>query len=198
MPASRSSRVEAGVGLFSLRRPTTSAWASALAGFLVCALITLVLYLWLYFGAEGIADAHGARIADWAGEPEAEIRLWLIEEARRTAHLTAIFLLSMFVIYWLIAAAFGRRSVASSMSANGLLALAVAAFLAVGLNDYFGWADTYCDQLPFPHDGFQLAKIHECPSSSIFFLTLWQVSVWLMIASLAVRVITSRMRSKGE
>ena len=181
-----------------LRAKGAAGWKSALTGFLACALFALVLYLSLYLGAEILADAHSAGIAETSSEPEPAFRLWLVEYAQQVARDLVTTLLSMFAVYWLVAARFKRGSVASSVIEKGLLGFAVAAFLVSGLNQYFGWAETFCDQVPYPHEGFQLTRIYECPSSGIFFANIQLASICFMVASLSVRIIASRMGSQAK
>ena len=58
-------------------------WRSGSAGFLVCALLALGLYLWMYLGAPGVAaETDVAHMAHMSGETEAEARSWLIEHMR--------------------------------------------------------------------------------------------------------------------
>ncbi|HEV2078422.1 MAG TPA: hypothetical protein VGR19_00785 [Allosphingosinicella sp.] len=177
----------------------TVASKSALSSFLVCALLTLALYFWLHFGAVSIAETNTAAIAQAFNEPEHEVYAWLIEESRWRARHGATSLLIIFTLYWAISAIFGRGYVARSTSANVLLIFGVCAYLAGLLNSYYAWAETYCDVLPYPHEGFQLARIYECPSSFMFFAALWKVSLFLIICSLAARIVTSRKRAaKGK
>lgn len=184
------------MGLLSLRDPATRAWKSAVAGFFICAFLTLILYVFLYLGAEPVARFQIARNTAMFGDMDAENLRRLIEGARQsireTAHQIATSLLSIITIYWLLAALFRRRSAGMSLLANGLLGLALATFLVAWLNIYLGAINTHCDVLPYPHQGFQIAKIDECPSSSIFFLTTHLVSIFLLITSLTVRMIASR------
>lgn len=182
--------------LLSLRGPVTPAWKSALAGFLICALLTLILYVCLYLGAEAVARFQIAHNTEMFGDMDAENLRRLMEGAsqsiRETAHQIATSLLSIIAIYWLLVALVGRRSAGMSLLANGLLGLALATFLVAWLNIYLGAINTHCDVLPYPHQGFQIAKIDECPSSSVFFLTTHLVSIFLLIASLTIRMIASR------
>ena len=166
-------------------KPAASAAArSALTSFLVCALLTLVLYLLMYFGAVGVADASNDRS--------------LIEHGRWVAKGAATSLLIIFAVYWALSALLGRGPVGRSASANVLLALGVAVHAALFLNSYVGWAGTVCDARPYPHEGFQLARIYECPSSSIFFTALANHALFLLICSLAVRIVTSRKRAASS
>ena len=171
-------------------------WKSGLLGFLSCALLTLALYLWLHFGAPGLAEAEAPDIAKQFGEPEPEVRIWLIGHSRMVARDGALSLLIPLAIYWAISSAFGKGAIVRLASANALLMAGVAGQVLLLLNAYYGWANTYCDVMPFPHEGFQIRKIDECPSSATFFSALSQVSFWMLIASLGVRIAMSRRQGK--
>lgn len=144
-------------------------WRSALKGFLLCSLSIFGLYLVMHFGAYALIGS-GDGYAQWAARSIAELLLVIAS------------------IYWAVAACVRSWPWRKSRLVHALAVLGVLCILLVGANPYFGWADTYCDVLPFPHQGFQLLKIKECPSSYIFFTTLFDTGLFLILASLVVRV----------
>ena len=180
----------------SLRSLRVPAWKSALIGFLTCALFTLALYLSLYIGAGAVADIHAAEVAEQIGKAAPDDRTWWVARAQRTAGDITITLLSMLALYWFAVAIFKSGSAKSSLVEKALIGSAVALFLLSGANQYFLWAETYCDVLPYPDEGFQISRIYECPSSGIFFRVIPLAAMLLLIASISVRILASRVRSK--
>ena len=171
-------------------------WKSGLLGFLSCSVLTLALYLWLHFGAYDLADAHAQGIAEQFSEPVPEVRAWMVDQSRMVARDGAVSLLILFALYWLLSSLLGKGAIGRLAAANVLLVVGVACQVLVILNAYYGWADTACDVLPYPHQGFQIGKINECPSSATFYSALSQASFWLAVASLGVRIAMSRRHAK--
>ena len=99
----------------------------------------------------------------------------------------AISLVVMFMIYWLIAVGTGLKRGLGAPLANALLLVGSAGFAFLIVNRFFYWIEGYCDQRPFPHEGFQLLKIDECPSSATFLHVLDAGSVAIVILSLGFR-----------
>ena len=153
---------------------------SALFGFLGWGGIAFALFLALYFGAAFHAELHVA-----------EVRSFLIEDSRWVASTFGLQTLQLLAAHWLLAGLLGRGSVARIQSANVVLLFAMICILALTLNRYFYWAETYCDVLPNPHEGFQITKVYECPSSQIFFRFLGMASLLLIGLSLVTRIVKS-------
>ncbi|WP_126174527.1 hypothetical protein [Altericroceibacterium xinjiangense] len=173
-------RVSNGAGIGIVRqRP----WKSALLGFAISLAPVIAIFLWLYMSAEIVA----AQVAP----QDAGFQRAIIDGVQQRAGETALLLAVSLGIHWVLAGFLGKNPVHNFSSANVLLTLAFATFLVVAANDLYGWIDTYCDQLPFPHTGFQITRISECPSSGMFFSGLLTVSLALLLLSLIVRVVAS-------
>ena len=160
----------------------------ALRGFIACAAGTVTIFAAMYFGAPIQAQQHVPGIVETFGDTEEQALAFLVESARYTAGGFLKLLLPMFAIYWLFAGLWGRTPILKSRSANFFLMIGCIGVTAVAANHYFYWAETYCDVLPFPHEGFQILRIYECPSSQIFFTSLFWVSIALFVVSLIVRL----------
>lgn len=158
-------------------------WPPALAGFAASALLTLLVFAWMYLSADAAAASIDA--------------LWA-QHCRDMAMDTAQFLILSFAVYWGLAALLGKGRMDGLLLPNALLIGAVAAWLAVVANDYYGWTDTYCDQLPYPHEGFAITRIHECPSNVVFFSGLIYLAIGLWLASLVLRIHLSRRRERAS
>ena len=144
-------------------------WRSALKGLLLCSLSIFGLYAVMHFGAYAFSGS-------WSGHAQ-----WV-------ARSIAEFLLIISLIYWAVAACVRSWPYRKSRLVHALAVVGVLCILLDGANRYFGWADTYCDFVPFPHQGFQLSKIMECPTSETFFTILINTGLFLILASLVVRV----------
>ena len=160
----------------------------ALVGFTICAAITLLTYIAMFVVAPWAVEGHVRTLARQFVEPEFETRQILIDYSRGVASAYLKFMLLMSGAYWTAAALLCRGKAAILKWANIILALAYVLIFLVYLNTYAGWADTYCDQLPMPHKGFQLARIFECPSSDIFFSGLMALGLSLVVLSLLMRM----------
>lgn len=169
-----------------------SAVNSATFGFLICVAFALVFYTFLYFNASAQADKHAADIMSTFGDSEALARTGVIADARWVAMEFLKLVLSLLTVYWLAAGVLGRGKILRPKSANVLLVLAIACLVAVTLNRYYFWAETYCDVLPYPHEGFHITKIYECPSSQIFYSSLHALAILLFFLSLLLRIVLSR------
>ncbi len=144
------------------------AWLGAFRGFLLCGVGILGLHLAMRFGAPfiGVGGEHAR---------------WVAED-------TARYLAMLCTVYW-IGAAFGGAPPTRAVCLIATLGVfGTISTLVVVANTYFGWADIYCDVLPFPHQGFQLMKIGECPSSQTFFTVMAGAGLFLILASLVVRL----------
>lgn len=158
-------------------------WKSARLGFVLSLLPVVAMFVWFYLSAEIVAAEVAPR--------EASLQQAIIRGVRQGAAATALFPAAALGIHWVLAGLLGKSAVHQISSANSLLILAFAAYLVVAANGIYGWIDTYCDQLPFSHTGFQITKIQECPSSRLFFSGLLLLSLALLISSLALRTIAS-------
>lgn len=143
-------------------------WRSALKGFFLCSLSVLGIYLVMHFGAYVLVQSR-------------------VEHAQWIARNAAKLLIVLCFLYWAVAAFVRSSSVSQSRLVHALAVVGVLFLLLVSANYYFGWADTYCDVLPYPHQGFQISKINECPSSYTFFTNLGTTGFLLIAASLFVR-----------
>jgi len=161
-------------------------WKSAARGFLVSEIPVIAMLLWLYLSAETVAVQ--------AAPQEAEFRQAIISGTQSAAIKTGLVVTAAVGVYWALAGFLGRSNLHRFSSANCIMTLAFAVYLVVAANGLYGWVDTYCDQLPFPHSGFQITKVGECPSSSSFFQMLLIISLVLLLLSLIVRVAVSHVR----
>lgn len=162
-------------------------WRSALKGFVLCNLCILGLYLVMHLGAYALA-ANAGQLESALGVPIGLVRASLIEHAQLNALETAKLLALLNAIYWGVAAFAHLSSDHRTRLVHTLMILGVFFLLTVSANAYFAWADTHCDVLPYPHQGFQLAKIRECPSSSTFFTILSATGLLLIISSFLARL----------
>lgn len=170
---------------------------SALIGFMACAaaaiLLCAVFYIFAPMAAERMAFGNVSQI----GAHEIQLYDLLVRDLRRTSVTITEFAVACFMGYWVLAGILGKEGHERSRVANILMLFGSLGFYAMVLNDsYFEWFDVWCDQLPFRHQGFQILKIYECPSSQIFFNFLIFVSLALFVASLPVRIISSRKAAK--
>lgn len=179
------------------RSPAILRWQSALMGFLTCALLIVLMWLGLHLAAPAAAEPHVAGLMRMAEQTEAQERAWLIGMMRRVAWDGSTLLLGCAALYWLLCGLLGKGRIMAIAPANVLLSFAAACMLGPWLNAYFGWADTSCDVIPQPHQGFQLSRIHECPSSAIFYEGLFFGYVLLLVASLIARIWLSRRRVRA-
>jgi len=169
----------------------------ALKGFLLCSAPTITAFGALYFlGSIYLTDAQAPELARVFGYSDFEARAAIREDARWVAQQGAQMLLILFAIYWLLAGAIGMRRGLRSHLANVLLFAGSAGFAVLTINRFFYWIEGYCDQLPYPHEGFQPLKFYECPTSMAFLSSLGFLSLGLFIASLAVRVVHSRRTTR--
>jgi len=145
------------------------AWRSALKGFILCGLLILGLYLAMHFGAYAIG----------ANEARQEHAQWV-------SRTSALSLLQLSTLYWALVALVPPSR--QMRLVHALLILGASALLLVIANTYFEWAETYCDVLPYPHEGFRISKIGECPSSQTFFTILTGTALVLVLTSLIVRI----------
>lgn len=171
---------------------------SALLGFSACTIFALVLYLAAVIAATFPTDSRIADIVKSLGDSESEARAFLIEHGRWNASENLKMFLFFFLLYWLPAGLLGKGPLLRSRSANILFALAITGMLLIASNGYFGWSNTVCDELSYPHEGFQIFKIHECPSSQIFFGGLTSVSILLLFISLVTRIIGSGKATRAS
>ena len=173
-------------------------YREALLGFAACAAGTAAIYAVMYFGAPVQAQQHVVGIAKTFGDTEDQALAFLVESARYTATSFIKLLFPTFAIYWFVAGLLGRAPLLKSKIANALLIAGSFGVIAVAANSYFYWAETYCDVLPFPHEGFQILRINECPSSQIFFTSLFWISAAFFLASLIVRLVRSRRNAPAR
>tara|TARA_B100001765_G_C19420263_1_gene300775 strand:+ start:132 stop:689 length:558 start_codon:yes stop_codon:yes gene_type:complete len=167
-------------------------YREALLGFAACAAGTVVIYAAMYLSAPVLAERHVARIVQISGDTEELALASLVESARHKATDFIKLLLPTFAIYWFVAGLGGRTPLLKARHANALLIAGSSGVIAIAASSYFYWAETYCDQLPYPHKGFQILRINECPSSQIFFSSLFWISAAFFLASLIVRLVRSR------
>lgn len=170
---------------------------SAFIGFAACAAAAILLCAMFYvlapLRAERIASGNGSHI----GENELQLYDFLVKDLRRASTIFTEFIVVCFAAYWVLAGIFGKEGHERSRVANMLLFFGSLGFYAMVVNDsYFEWADTWRDQLPLRHQGFQILRIYECPSSQIFFDFMILVSLALFVASLPARIISSRKATK--
>lgn len=78
-----------------------------------------------------------------------------------------------------------------------MLTLAFAAISAGLASSHYGWINTLCDVYPFPHAGFRITSISECPSSIMFQNGLSSAALLLVCASLLVRIVLSRCNTQA-
>ena len=138
----------------------------------------------MYLSAPVLAERHVARIVQISGDTEELALASLVESARHKATDFIKLLLPTFAIYWFVAGLGGRTPLLKARHANALLIAGSSGVIAIAASSYFYWAETYCDQLPYPHKGFQILRINECPSSQIFFSSLFWISAAFFLASL--------------
>ncbi|WP_219894073.1 hypothetical protein [Aquisediminimonas profunda] len=170
---------------------------SALIGFMACAaaaiLLCAVFYILAPIAAERMAFGNVSQI----GAHEIQLYDLLVRDLRRTSMTITEFIVACFMGYWALAGILGEEGQERSRPANILMFFGSLGFYAMVLNEsYFEWFDVWCDQLPFHHQGFQILKIYECPSSQIFFNFLIFVSLALFVVSLPVRIISSRKAAR--
>lgn len=165
-------------------------WRSGLAGFLASAVVPLLLCLWLFLGAAGSLEAQIG-----PATPAAEDRRLLLEHRQMVAGDGVRLLLIVLLPYWILSSALGRGAVVGVTSANILLALGLLGQLMLMSNAWHGWIPQDCHVLPYPHEGFQLARVDECPSSSTFLSAVADLSLLLILVSLAARILGSRKKA---
>lgn len=171
---------------------------SALIGFIACTAAAILLCAVFYILAPLQAERIALGNVNQIGEHEIQLYDLLVKDLRRTSTVFTEFIVVCFAGYWILAGIFGNEGHERSRVANLLLLFGSLGFYAMAVNDsYFEWADTFCDQLPLPHHGFQILKIYECPSSQIFFNFLMLFSWALFLVSLPVRIISSRKAAKN-
>ena len=165
---------------------------SAAVGFIVTAGVFGTVFLVAYLLAPMLSDnVIGSREY---GTPQAleEDRRWVVFGMQSLLRAAIVMLWPVFGVYWMLAGLLGKGRVARAKVANWVFVAGCAAMSLDIANSYFLWAETYCDQLPYPHEGFQLMRIHECPSSGMFFSGLSLTSFVLLLVSLVVRIAETR------
>jgi len=167
---------------------------SAAIGFAGCALVVVVIYAALLLFSEAAADRLIAQIDEPYPGPERELR----EHLRSNAGQTIKFFLPLLAVHWLLAGLFGRGKVSRSTTANVLLLGGMICIYAPFANTFWFNFETYCDQIPFLHQGFQILKIDECPSSGIFLPGAFLVGIMLIVVSAVWRVWASRRFTKPK
>jgi hypothetical protein len=169
----------------------------AFKGFLLCVAPTLFLLSALYFvGSIYLIDTRIGELAHPIRFSAVSVQTAIREDALWVTRQGAILLVLMFMIYWLLAGAMGLKRGLGAPVANALLLAGSVGFGFLIVNRFFYWIEGYCDQRPFPHNGFQLLKIDECPSSATFLLALMALSIALFILSLGVRTLHSYRRQR--
>jgi hypothetical protein len=160
-------------------------WPRGLPGFVACAIFTAVVTSWFYLTAGVFAE----RLVDLGVDASG-----VLEERRWGAAYLGQIMLIGFCIYWGIAALFGKGQLERLLLPNILLAAAITTWLVTVTVHFYGWTDSYCDQLPYSHEGFDITRILECPSNAIFFGWLALIAPILCVASLVLRILLSRRK----
>jgi len=170
----------------------------AIRGFLIWSMPALVFLAALYLlGSHYLVETHAEEWARKSGYSTFEAAASIREDAQWVAKGGASQLLLWFSIYWLAAAKIGVKRSLGALAANVLLLAGTFGLLFLTVNRFFYWLEGYCDQLPYPHEGFQILRLYECPSSRIFLDLLWYVSISLFLLSLIFRALHSRQHRLG-
>ena len=160
----------------------------AFKGFLVWSIPSILCVAAIYLlGSYYLVETQSGELVRAFGYTASEAAEVIQEDARWVARNGVLQLLFLFSTYWLCAALFDVRNSLAARTANTLLFAGTAGILFLFVNRFFYWIDGYCDQLPFPHQGFQLLRVYECPSSATFLSLTWGLSVSLFLVSLVFR-----------
>jgi hypothetical protein len=133
-----------------------------------------------------MAWAIDSNRADYAADKYAFENTWLL------VIWVAEELLFDFAIFWIPLALFGKRGGRPSSLALSFLIAGILASITTMMAAYFRWVDSSCFEAIPRHEGFQILRIDECPSSATSYgIIIWVAPTLILLGSI-IAILDSR------